>query len=323
MSKYEKVSSKIQEVTISNPKNRSTIRWVNIANPGKEELEYLMRFKQYNFDFRELRASSAKVMAERPTIEKKDKYFFLTLHFPVFEGKKISASEINFFISHGLLVTLHTEKIKTINDFFNICKKDEYSLLSYQLPSSAILLYELLKKLIEHCYQIMDQVNARLNDTEKLIFSGHQKKSVSEILEMRRNIIAIRRIMLNHKNILKKIMEMKSSIISSNKMVGYYTYLIEQTKRIWEFSESQKEVAEALHETNESFLDNQTNEVMKTLTVFSVIVFPLTLLAAIFGMNTTGGMPFMDNPLGFWIIMSMMGIGTLGMIIYFKIKKWL
>ncbi len=323
MAKYEKVSTKIQEITISNPKNRSKIHWINIANPSKEELEYLMKFKSYNFDFRELRASSAKVMAERPTVEKQDKYFFLTLHFPIFEGKKVAAAEVNFFISHGLLVTLHTDKIKTINEFFNICKKDEYSLLSYKLPSSAILLYELLKKLIEHCYQIMDQMNARLNDTEKLIFSGHQKKSVSEILEMRRNIIAVRRIMLNHKNILKKIMEMKSSIISSSKMSDYYAYLIEQTKRIWEFSESQKEVAEALHETNESLLDNQTNEVMKTLTVFSVIVFPLTLLAAIFGMNTMGGMPFLSNPYSFWIILSLMGIGTVVMIIYFKMKKWL
>jgi magnesium transporter len=323
MSKYQKISSKIQEVTISSPKSKSKINWINITNPGKEELEYLMKFKQYNFNFRELQASSAKVMAARPIMEKNEKYFFLTLHFPTMEGKKIISTEVNFFISHGLLITLHTEKIKSINDFFNICKKDEQSLISYELPSSAILLYELLKKLIDHCYQIMDSSNGRLNEVEKMIFSGHQKVAVSEILELRRNIINIRRIMLNHKNILKKIMEMKSSIISPTKLNNYYLSLIEQTKRIWELSESHKEMAEALHETNESLLDNQTNEVMRTLTVFSVIVFPLTLFAAIFSMNTDGGMPLAENPHGFWIIISLMSLGTLSMIAYFKFKKWI
>ncbi len=323
MANYQKISSKIQELVISSPKSRSKIQWLNITNTGKEELEYLMRFKQYNFDFRELHASSAKVTAARPSLEKKEKYFFITLHFPAMEGQKVVSTEINFFISHGLLITLHTEKIKAVNDFFNLCKKDEYSLISYQFPSSAVLLYELLKKLIDHCYYVMDTVNGQLNEVEKMIFSGKQKKAVSEILELRRNIIGVRRIMLNHKNILKKIMEMKSSIISPSKMDDYYLSLIEQTKRIWELSESHKEMAKALHETNESFLDNQTNEVMKTLTIFSVIVFPLTLLAAIFSMRVEGGMPLVGDPNGFWIIIAAMGLGTVLMITYFKIKKWL
>lgn len=116
---------------------------------------------------------------------------------------------------------------------------------------------------------------------------------------------------------------MKSSIISPSKMDDYYLSLIEQTKRIWELSESHKEMAKALHETNESFLDNQTNEVMKTLTIFSVIVFPLTLLAAIFSMRVEGGMPLVGDPNGFWIIIAAMGLGTVLMITYFKIKKWL
>ena len=98
---------------------------------------------------------------------------------------------------------------------------------------------------------------------------------------------------------------------------------MENSKRFWENLEIQKEMVEILNNTNESLLNNRLNDIMKTLTIFSVIVFPLTLLAAIFGMNTMEGMPFINNPNGFWIIMAMMMFGCLGMLIIFAKKRWL
>nr|MCU0680526.1 hypothetical protein [Planctomycetota bacterium] len=65
------------------------------------------------------------------------------------------------------------------------------------------------------------------------------------------------------------------------------------------------------------------NNIMKTLTIFSVIVFPLTLLAAVFGMNVVGGMPFINNEYGFWIIIGIMIMGSLFMLLFFERKKWL
>ncbi|MBU4375137.1 magnesium and cobalt transport protein CorA, partial [Patescibacteria group bacterium] len=65
------------------------------------------------------------------------------------------------------------------------------------------------------------------------------------------------------------------------------------------------------------------SDIMKTLTIFSVIVFPLTLLAAIFGMNIMGGMPFTESKDGFWIIIAIMLLGCFCMLLFFKKKKWL
>ncbi len=323
MAKYKKISKNIQQVTINNPKTKRKVKWINIINPGKEEIEFLRKDKKYNFNFNELHASSAKVIAQRPRLEKNGKYFFLILHFPIFKENKIVAGEIEFFIGHGFLITLHNNDILALNHFFNLCKKDDYSLLSYELETSAILLYELLHNLVFHCYNLIDLNNTKINEVEKIIFEHHQKQAASKILELRRNIINIRRIMQNHKNILKKIMEMKSSIVSAKKLESYYIDLIGHTKRIWEYSESQKEVIEAFHDTNESLLNYSINNIMKTLTIFSVIVFPLTLFAAIFGMNITNGMPFIEIENGFWVVVGAMGIGTLFMILFFIKKKWL
>lgn len=322
MSKYKKISKNIQEIIIDNPKTPGgEVTWLNIINAGKKEIEYLR--KKYKFDLKFLRASSAKIVAQRPTIEKGEDYLFMILHFPVFENGNIISGEIEFFVGHGFLITLHNNNIKSLNEFFNICKKDGDSLLVYRLESSAILLYELLEKLISSCYNLLDENSISINQVEEIIFSQKQKKAASQILDLRHNIINIRRIMQNHKNILKKLMQTESSLVPAQKIKKYYYVLIEHSKRVWEILENQKEMIEALNDTNESLLNYRISDIMKTLTIFSVIVFPLTLLAAIFGMNTMRGMPFVETENGFWIIITIMLLGCLSMILFFERKKWL
>jgi magnesium transporter len=322
MPNYKKVSNNIQQLIISGAGDKK-IKWLNIANPGKDELSFLRKIKIYDFDFKQLRASSAKIMAQRPMLEQRDKYFFLILQFPVFKGGEVVPAEVDFFISHGLLVTLHVNDLPVLSEFFNTAKKDDLTLLAKKMPSSAILLYELLSKLIFHCYDLMDKNSSKIDEIEKIIFSNQQKKAASSILELRRNIIAIRRIMQNHKNILKKITQTKSKVISSAKLNHYYFELIDHTKRIWELSENQKEAVEALYDTNQSMLNYNINNVMKTLTIFSVVMYPLSVIASLFGMNAESGMPFINTPNSFWIIFAIMGFCASILLLIFAKKKWL
>jgi magnesium transporter len=323
MPKYKKISAKIQELFLSGPKSKNAIRWLNIISPGKEELDYLRKIKKYNFDFRDLRSSYSQIQAERPLIEKRGNYYFLIFNFPAWHGNEIIPAEINFFLSHDFLATLHDGSLKGLNDFFNIAKKDESSLTIKNYPSAAVLLAELLGKLINDCYGIMDKNSVKINEMEKMIFAGEQKKSVVKILELEHNIINIRRIMLSHKNILKKLILLKSSIIPSSIIKSFYIELIEHTKKIWELSEGQKETIEALRRTNESLLDYKTNNIVKTLTIFSVIFTPLTFVASLFAMDVKGGMPFINQSNGFFtIVLSLSSIALL-MILFFIRKKWL
>ena len=122
---------------------------------------------------------------------------------------------------------------------------------------------------------------------------------------------------------MKKFLKYKHELDKDVEVSKQYKHLIEHIKTIWENLENYKEIVEILNNTNESLYNDQISNIMKTLTIFSVIVFPLTLLAAIFGMNTTNGMPFVDSPHGFWVIIVMMIFGSLGMLYIFEKKKWL
>jgi len=322
MAQYKKISKNIQQITLDNPRTTNDkLVWLNINNTGKDEIEFLR--KKYNFKLSQLQASLAKATAQRPMVEQGDSYLFIILHFPIFKEGSIVPAEIEFFIGHGYLITIHNNNIPTLNEFFNVCKKGDDSTLAYQYESSAVLLYEILEKLLLNCYSLLDKNSIRINDAEEIIFAQMQKRAVSLILSLRHNIINFRKIMQNHRNIIRKLTQMKSSIIPSQQIKAYYNKLIDHSKNIWEILEIQKEMIEVLNNTNESLMNYRLSNIMKTLTIFSVIVFPLSLLAAIFGMNVEDGMPFLGVKNGFWIIVAIMIVGCFFMLLFFEKKKWL
>ncbi|MFA4942718.1 MAG: magnesium transporter CorA family protein [Patescibacteria group bacterium] len=316
----QKISDNIYEINVHRPKVKTGLKWINIINAQNPEIEYLKT--NYNFNLKHLNSSLSTVFSQRPMISQEPGYVFIVLHFPIYVQNKIIAGEIEFFIGHGYLITVHNGNIPALNEFFESCQSDPDSLSASDWKSSIILLYEILNKLVHNCYGLIDETSAGIARVEDLIFARDQKDAVSLILNLRRNIINIRKILQNHESILKSLTEVKSTLIPPTEVKKHYNRLVEHSKRIWNMLDNQKEMIEVLNSTNQALLDNQMTNVMKTLTIFSVIVFPLTLLAAIFGMNTKN-MPIVNHPYGFWIIVCIMSACSLAMLLYFEKKKWL
>lgn len=328
MSNFKKISKNIQQVSIANPQKNNYIDWVNINTAGKTEIEFLR--KKYNFKLSHLVASSAKSNSQRPIISRESDYVFMILHFPAMANHsgdknngRIIAAEIEFFIGHGFLISLPSAPIEPLNDFFNLCKKDSGSLLSYEFESSAILLYEILKKLLQYSYVILDNNSIAIAQAEQIVLSQDQKKSAALILNLRHNLINMRKIMQNHKNILKRLIGMESSLIPRDQLKKYYGELIDQTKNIWETLENQREMVEVLHDSYESTANYNLNNAMKMLTIFYVTFSSMSLVAAIFSLKIDSGMPLTGSVNGFWLIVGVMGLVGLFMIILFRKKKWL
>lgn len=329
MAKNKKISEKIYCATIDNPKTPYELKWINIFDAGKKEIEYLR--KEFNFDISHLHSSLAKTIAQRPMISKSRDYVFMVLHFPMFIGDNATTAEVDFFIGPKLLITINNNSLPSLNDFFNLFKKDGDSFLAFEYESSMILLYEVLEKLINSCYGLLDRTSVDIETVEDIIFAGDQKKAVSKILSLRRNNINMRRILRTHKSVMKKLIrldhdiqdpKLENNIEPHPQIAKYYNRLIDHSKTIWEILENQKEMIDVLNNTNESMQNDQISNIMKILTIFSVIVLPLTFLAGIFGMNVDN-MPIVNSPHGFWIIISIMFLGGSILLFIFEKKKWL
>jgi magnesium transporter len=273
----------------------------------------------------DLRDTYAGNTAQRPKFYTRGNYSFLILQFPFYNRKSrtVDAEEIDFFIGDHYIITAHKNNLPPLVELFNMCVADKFYREQYLAGDNIALLYEIIVRLQEYCYPIMDHTSLDVKNIENNIFNGREREMVREILLIKRNILNFRKIVEAHKDVLQKLMHARVDYLMIGQMKTYYSDLIEHTKNIWDILNGQKEIIEALEDTNTSLISFKLNDIMRTLTIFSVIVFPLTLLAAIFGMNTVDGMPFVNNQYGFWIIIGLMFIGALSLFIYFKRKHWI
>lgn len=303
--------------------SKGNFSWTNIVNAQKAEISYLR--KKFKFEELDLRDTYAKNIAQRPKFYVRNNYAFLLLQFPVYNRKTrtIDAEEVDFFIGSHFFITAHKDNLPPLVELANCCLSDKFYLEQYLSDNPTMLLYEIISRLQEYCYPIMDHVSLDIKNIESNIFAGREREMVKEILLVKRNILNFRQIMEAHKDVIQKLSKIEAGYLDGKEMKTYYYDLIENTKNIWDILNGQKEMIEALEDTNSALISFKLNDIMRTLTVFSVIVFPLTLLAAIFGMNTVVSMPFINHPQGFWIIMIMMLIGAAIMFAIFRKKRWI
>ena len=303
--------------------NDGSFSWINIVNAAKKEIDYLKR--KYKFEPADLGDSYAKKYAQRPKFNIRNDYCFLILQFPVYNKKTriIHAEEIDFFISGGYIITVHKNNLSPLVELFNDCAKDKFYRGQYMADGNENLLYEIIIRLEEYCYPILDHISEDIKKIEENIFASSAKELIREIMRIKRNIFDVKKILEAHKNAIQKIANNKIKFLSLSGSKSYYHELIDHTKNIWEIIQGQKELIESLEDTNTTLVSFRLSGIMKTLTIFSVILLPLTLISSIFGMNTTNMMPFINSHYGFWLIIIIMMITSLIMFLFFKRKKWL
>jgi len=306
-----------ENINIIKSKN---LTWINITKPGKKEIGYLAK----NFDFHPLDLQDCLPPLQRPKLVEYPNYLFMILQFPIYNRKTrtINSSEVDFFITPKHLITVHNNKLQPLKDLFEKCSNDISFQEKYLNTGVAPLLYEILDKSLNYCFPMLNHISHDIDNIEKEIFSGYEKKIVYKILQTKRNIVNFRKAMQAHKNVIKRLASRIPEFLNKPKQKIYFNNLIEYTKDIWDLLQNHKETIDALHNTNESLISFRLNDIMKLLTLISVILLPINMIASIFGMNTIYT-PIVRKVWGFWIILAMMLAVTLIMIRIFKKKKWL
>ncbi len=234
----------------------------------------------------------------------------------------IKGSELDIFIGHDFLITCSDGQLDQLNNLFWQCKTSDQLRKLYTNNGPTMLLYHLINKLQHACTPMMEHMSVDISEIEKTIFSGQEKVMVHHILSIKRNINNFRRYIRIHKNVLQKLISHKDKYFISSSSVLYFNNLIEQTKEIWDGLDNLKETIGDIHNTNESLISFKLNDIMRTLTIISVIFTPINFIAFIFSMRASG-MPLVERPNAFAMVISIMFSLALLLYIVFKKKKWL
>jgi len=305
--------------------NAGGLRWFNIEHPGGAERAWL----EEHFDFHPLDIEDVLSRNQRPKIDEYPDYLFLILHVPVFDRKagRLGAGEIDIFVGPDFVVTLPNQPVPPVEYLFSRCQDDENLRDKLFSRGSGYLMYRLVDDSFDYCFPMLRKIGNKLDALEDEIFDGHSEDVVRDISNTKQEIINFRKVIRPQRPVLRDLEKVKTRYLATDlDLEIYFDDIVDAHERIWDMLENYKEVVVGLEETNESFLSHRVNDVLRVLTAISVIVLPLTLIASIFGMNVGlpgGGDPQTSNNLHFFMIVGVMLVILLGMVGYFRKRRWL
>ena len=296
------------------------LTWVHLDALNGDEVERLAsRFGWHPLDVEDVLSKR-----QRPKIDDyaEEGYLFVVLYFPVFDKSagRLNAGEIDVFIGPDYLVTLPNVELAPVARLFRRCEEDE--VLRQQLFSkgSGRLLYEVLDDLFDYCFPILDKIAHKLDTLEDELFEGRAEEIVRDISNVKQEIISYRKIIKPERSTLR-LLERHVERFLPEELELYFDDIVDAAERIWDLLDNYKEVVEALEDTNESVISHRQNQVLRVLTVFSVVLLPLTVITGLFGMNVA--FPGEATAHAFWVIVAVIAVMLVGLLGFFRAKRWL
>jgi magnesium transporter len=304
-----------------NTVTENKVSWISIENPTPEDIAHLRRY----YPFHPLDLEDCLSDIERPKVDEYEDYLFIVMHFPVYDpDRRVSRiTELDVFIGSGYLITVHRGELKPLIDLFHECQRDERARIRHMSKGAGQLLYGILDRTVDYIMRILARVGERIGEVEDRIFTEDMRYIVEEISSIRRDVIALRRIIKPQIAVISNL-ERKDRPFIREGMEVYFGDILDGFSRAWDELEDHREVIESLSATSESITSYRINETIRALTVISVLLLPLSVIGSIYGMNVL--LPFAQgghNPYTFYGILVVMAAIVVGLLLLFRWRKWI
>lgn len=248
-------------------------------------------------------------------------YLFAIFNFPRYDEKtkKITICKMDTFIGPKFLVTLHRENIDDLADFFKKIKSSARLRRDWMSKGADFMLFKILQHLYKTALRrVADGISVRLTEMEKNVYEI-DRRDIEELASLRRNILSMRRLVDPQRSLISALGTAKVHLVREE-YNPYFDDIRDYLDRIWIRLENYKDTVDGLYETNESLMAYKTNEIMKILTIISVSLMPLTLLASIYGMNID--LPLYDRQHFVWILFGVLAMAMFGLAWFLKKRRW-
>ena len=287
------------------------LAWVHVTAPDQDvATELAERFGWHPLDVEDILSKR-----QRPKVDDYPDYLFAVLHFPWYDSsvQRLNAAELDIVLGPDYLVTMPNVPLLPVDRLFNRCAEDEEFRDELFAKGSGRLLYEVLDDLFDYCFPILDKIEDDIHEVRS-------EELVRDISNVKQEIISYRKIIKPQRPTLR-VLERNVERFLPEDLELYFDDIVDASERIWDVLDNNKEVVEALEDTNESVIAHRHNDVLRVLTVFSVILLPLTLIASVFGMNVV--YPGEGTHAAFWVIIALMVLTIFAMLGFFRWKRWL
>ncbi len=293
--------------------------WVDLESPTQEEARAIME----EFDIHPLTANELLVPTLRSKVDLYPDFIYLILHFPTISHKHNGKNEqeIDFVVGKKFLITTHYDLVDPLHEFSKVFEVHSILERSNIGDHAGYILFYIIKELYKMLNDELSYIQRDIAEIEPNIFGGKERKMVTSISRLNRDLLNFRQTILPHKEVLESF-ELACIKFFGQDFLYYLRNITGEYFKVSSALDGQRETLLELRNTNDSLLTTKTNDIMKTIAIISFITFPLSLIATIFGMNTHT-LPIVGSQGDFWIIIGIMATITFVIFAYFKTKKWI
>jgi magnesium transporter len=301
------------------------LTWIHLEHPSHEEAQLLAaRFGWHPLDVEDVMSRRQRPKVDIYTEDEAAGYLFAVLHFPVYDKaiSRLNAGELDVFLGPNYLVTLPTVELRPVSLLFRRAFESEEFKRNLFARGPGRLFYEVLDDLYDYCFPILDKIGYKLEQVDEDIddVGVRAKDLVRDIHKVKQEIISYRKIIKPQRPTLRQLERSVERFLPED-LELYFDDIVDASERIWDLLDNYKEVVEALETTNESLISHEQNDILYVLTIFIVVLTPLTFLTGLFGMNVH--FPGFNSATDFWASLGLMAVTIVSMLAFFRWKRWL
>jgi len=264
---------------------------------------------------------------QRPKVDVFDDYVFIVVKMHLIAVQenfaRLDLEQISFLLGANFLITFQEQK-STIFD--QVCKRLADNKGRIRKMGADYLAYALIDAIIDNFFKTLEQVGEEIEALEELLITNPAPETLHKIHVLKRKMLLLRKSVWPLREVISSLQRDDLAIISPSIAI-YLKDLYDHTIHIIDTVETFRDVIAGMLDIYLSSLSIRMNEIMKVLTIFTAVFIPLTLIAGIFGMNfntakSPWNMPELNWYLGYPFALALMCCVGIGMVIYFKKKKW-
>lgn len=319
-STFTEFEAKGAEECLAHMKKKKTVTWVNID--GLKNTSMLQKLCE-EFNIHPLVLEDILATDQRPKVENYDDYLYIVSRMLDYTGKKtrISSEQISIILTPTFVISIQEKKGDIFDSIRNQIRNNKGKL---RKNGPDFLAYSMLDRIVDHYFIILEQLGERIEFMEEELVRSPTPKTLHLIHRMKRDMVMLRKSVWPMRELvsgLEREGRGSSKLIRKGTAI-YLRDLYDHTIQVIDTVETYRDIVSGMLDIYLSSISNRLNEVMKVLTIIGTIFIPLTFVTGLYGMNFEF-MPELSHPLGYPAVLMLMLVMIIGMLFYFRGKKWI
>jgi magnesium transporter len=292
------------------------VTWVHVT--GVHDVELLARLGDL-FDLHPLVREDISNTDQRPKLENYDAYAYVVVRMlhdgPT--GHEVKSEQISLVLGKDFVLSFE-EAEPTV--FEQVRERLRHNRGRFRAHGADYLAYTLLDAVVDNYFVVLERLGERIEALQDEFIARPTLQGQQRLHALRREVIFLRRAVWPLREVIVGLERGGSPLVTDSTRL-YMRDVYDHSVHVIETVETFRDTLASLLDIYLMSLSNRMNEIMKVLTVIATLFIPPTLIASVYGMNFRN-MPELGWTWGYPFALVLMLGAVVGMLIYFRRKKW-